>query len=147
MADCSVSTDELYAALERCCERVEKPRWTVLFRRGEKALGMFLVLRGTVNLDFGVDAATGLGSTCGPGALVGLPATLSGGKYSMTATVTDEAELGLIRTPVLLSLLRERPELCQQLLTILSTKLDHTDQVRRAILSKERWPRSESRVA
>ena len=147
MANCSVSPDELYAALEQCCERVRKPRWTVLFRRGEKAHGMFLVLNGSVNLDFGVDAAAALGSTCGPGALVGLPATLSGGRYSMTATVTEQAELGLIRTPVLFTLLRERPELCQQLLTILSAKLDHTDQVRRAILSREQLPRPESRVA
>src|SRR5437868_6227154 len=109
----TVSPDELYVALENCCERVRKPRWTVLFRRGEKALGMFLVLSGKVKLDFGVDAAASLGSTCGPGALVGLPATLSGNNYSMTATVADDAELGLISPPVLVSLLRKNPELCQ----------------------------------
>ncbi len=142
-----ISPDHLYAALEPCCERVRKPRWTVLFRRGEKACGMFLVLSGTVNLDFGVDGAAALGSTCGPGALVGLPATLSGGNYSMTATVTDDAELGFLTTDALLSLLRKNPELCHPLLTILSAKIDYTSQVRRAMLCKERLPRPESRVA
>jgi CRP/FNR family transcriptional regulator, cyclic AMP receptor protein len=143
----SISPDHLYSALEQCCERVKKPKWTVLFRRGEKAYGMFLVITGTVHLDFGVDSAAALGSTCGPGALVGLPATLSGGNYSMTATVTDESELGLISTPLLVSLLHKNPELCRELLTILSSKIDHTDQVRRTMLGKENLPRPESRVA
>jgi CRP-like cAMP-binding protein len=142
-----IPLDNLYSALEPCCERIKKPKWTVLFRRGEKAYGMFLVITGTVNLDFGVDCAAALGSTCGPGALVGLPATLSGGTHSMTATVTDDAQLGLIRTPVLASLLRKNPELCRQLLTILSAKIDHTSQVRRAMLGKENMPKLESRVA
>jgi CRP/FNR family transcriptional regulator, cyclic AMP receptor protein len=143
----SISPDHLYPALEQCCERVNKSKWTVLFRRGEKAYGMFLVIRGTVKLDFGVDCATALGSNCGPGALVGLPATLSGGNYSMTATVTEDAELGLVSSPMLVSLLRKNPELCQQLLSILSAKIDHTDQVRRAMLGKENMPRLQSRVA
>ena len=115
---------DLHAALEQRCERVRKPRSTVLFRRGERAFGMFLILRGAVSLDFGVDCSVGLANTYGPGALVGLPATLTGRGYSMTATVTKDAELGLIKTPVLLSLLRKRPELCQQLLEILGDRVD-----------------------
>ena len=142
-----VSPDELYVALQQCCERVRQPRGTVLFRRGEKALGMFLVLSGVVNLDFGVDAASALGGTCGPGALVGLPATISGGNYNMTATVLDDSELGLIRSQVLVSLLRKNPELCHHLLAILSAKLDHADRVRKAMLSREDLPRTVSRVA
>lgn len=142
-----VSPDDLYVALEQCCERIIKPRWTVLFRRGEKAWGMFLVLSGAVNLDFGVDGRAALGSTCGPGALVGLPATLSGGNYSMTATVTQDAELGLIKMEVLVSLLRKNPDLCQQLLEILGAKVDHTNQIRRAMLWKEGLPRPDSRIA
>jgi len=71
------ATPDLHAALAQRCETVRKPRSTVLFRRGEKAFGMFLILTGTVRLDFGVDGAAGLASTNGPGALVGLPATLT----------------------------------------------------------------------
>ena len=142
-----ISPDDLYAALEPCCERVRKPRWTVLFRRGEKACGMFLVLSGTVNLDFGVDGVTALGSTCGPGALVGLPATLSGGNYSMTATVIDDADLGFLTTDALLSFLRKNLELCYPLLTILSAKIDYINKVRKAVLCNQRLPRPQSRVA
>ena len=138
---------DLHAALEQRCERVRKPRSTVLFRRGEKAFGMFLILRGTVSLDFGVDGSAAFASAYGPGALVGLPATLTKRNYSMTATVTDDAELGFLTTQVLESLLRQHPELCPQLLTILSAKIAQTEQVTKALLRKEKLPRLESGVA
>src|SRR5580704_380254 len=125
---------DLHAALERRCERVRKPRSTVLFRRGERAFGMFLILKGTVSLDFGVDSSVGLANTYGPGALVGLPATLTGRDYSMTATVTDDAELGFLTARAVESLLREQPDLCQQLLTILSAKIAHTEQLTKALV-------------
>ena len=78
--------------LEQKSEKVRKPKSSVLFRRGDKALGMFVVLSGKVSLDLGVDSA--LTHSCGEGALVGLPSTLTRRNYSMTATVTDDAELG-----------------------------------------------------
>ncbi len=138
---------DLYAALEQHCERVSKPRSSVLFRRGEKALGVFLVLRGTVSLDFGVDGSAVLASTYGPGALVGLPATLTKGTYSMTATVSDDAELGFLTTDALLSLLRTYPELCRGLLRVLSAKIPHADQVTKDLLCKERPSGLQSGVA
>jgi len=140
---CYTARPELYAALEQCCERVKKTRSTVLFRRGEKAFGMFLVIRGAVCLDFGVDASTAFASACGPGALVGLAATLTRTTYRMTATVTDDAELGFLTPPDLVSLLRKQPELRQQLLTILSAKVAHSEQVTKALLRKEKPPRLE----
>ena len=138
---------DLHAALEHRCERVRKPRSTVLFRRGERAFGMFLILKGTVSLDFGVDSAAGLASAYGPGAIVGLPATLTGRDYSMTATVTGDAELGFLTTLALNSFLRSHPEFCGELLTILGAKIEHTDQVTKALLRKEKLPKLESGVA
>jgi len=82
-----------------------------------------------------------------PGALVGLPATLTKRDYSMTANVTEDAELGFLANQALESLLRKQPELCQQLLTILSAKVAHTEQVTKAMLRKEKRPRLESGVA
>src|SRR5205807_1615705 len=119
---CAASPD-LYTSLAECCEKIQKPRSAVLFRRGERAIGVFLIVRGNVSLDLGVDGPKGFRSLCGPGALVGLPATLSNDNYSMTATVTEDAELGFIRSEALFSLLRERPELCQELLAVLSEKM------------------------
>jgi len=110
----------LQLALADGCKRICTAKSTVLFRRGEKAHGMFVVFSGSISLDFGVD--TPLARSCGPGALVGLPATITGRNYSMTATVTQDAELGFWTPEALRSLLLDHPELCQQLLTVLGEK-------------------------
>jgi CRP-like cAMP-binding protein len=137
---CYIAHSDLYAALERRCERFRKRRSTVLFRRGQKAFGMFLVIRGAVRLDFGVDVATALGNICGPGALVGLPATLSRSNYSMAATVTEDAELGFLTPEDLVSLLHPQPTLPQHLLTILSEKVAHSEQVAKALRRNQSLP-------
>lgn len=95
----------------------------------------------------GVDGSNPLNSTYGTGALVGLPATLTGRNYSMTATVTEDAEVGFISIKALKGLLREQPELCQQLLSILSAQIAQTEQVRNAMLARESNPDHELGLA
>ncbi len=81
----NTASANLQHVLEERSEKIRKPRSTVLFRRGERASGMFVVLSGKVSLDLGVDSA--LSRTYGSGALVGLPSTLTRNNYSMTATL------------------------------------------------------------
>jgi hypothetical protein len=52
MAD-DTASGNLHHVLEHGSELVHKPKSTVLFRRGEKASGMFVVLGGKVRLDLG----------------------------------------------------------------------------------------------
>jgi CRP-like cAMP-binding protein len=137
MADETASAS-LQHVLEQGREMVRKPRSTVLFRRGEKASGMFVVLSGKVSLDLGVDSV--LGRIYGPGALVGLPSTLTRHNYSMTATVTEDAELGFWSPDELDSLLRKHPELCQPLRAILGAKIAENHEVERALLSRDKQP-------
>jgi CRP-like cAMP-binding protein len=78
------------------------PRYSVLFRRGEKAVGMFVVFSGKVSLDFGIDSS--LVRTYGAGALVGLPATItgrnrSGNRPNRGAYLLDEYGLEPSRDP------------------------------------------------
>lgn len=133
---------DVLVELQQNCEVVRKPKHTVLFKRGQAAFGMFLVMRGKVTLDFGVDGSCSLNGAYGPGALVGLPATLTGRTYSMTATVTDNAELGFISSKGLKGILRQQPKLCRQLLDILSAKITHTYQ-----MTKDRLDPSEVGMA
>jgi CRP-like cAMP-binding protein len=137
MAD-NMASGNLQHMLEQRSEKVRKPRSTVLFRRGEKASGMFVVLSGKVSLDLGVDSA--LGRTYGPGALVGLPSTLTRHNYSMTATVTEDAELGFWSPDALDSLLRKRPDLCPPLLAILGERIAENHEVERALLTRDNQP-------
>ena len=84
-----------------------------------------------------MDGSNPLNKAYGPGALIGLPATLTGRTYTMTATVTADAELGFLSVKELKSLLREQPALQLQLLDILSAKLAQVDQAKKAMLINE----------
>ena len=134
MADDTASAN-LHQVLEQGSEIVHKAKSTVLFRRGEKASGTFVVLSGKVRLDLGVDSA--VGRTCGQGALVGLPSTLTRQNYSMTATVTEDADLGYWSPDALDSLLRTHPDFCQPLLAILGAKIAESHEVERALLARD----------
>lgn len=112
-----IASANLQTILEQRSEKVRKPRFNVLFRHGDRALGMFVVLSGKVSLGFGDNSD--FDRSYGPGALVGLPSTLTRHNYNMTATVTEDAEFGFSNPDALDSLLRKHPELCQPLLAIL----------------------------
>lgn len=128
--------------LQQRSEKVRKPKSTVLFRRGDKACGMFVVLSGRVSLDLGVDSL--VGRTYGAGALVGLPSTLTRQNYSMTAVVMEDAELGFLSPEALESLLGQNPELCQPLLVILREKIAESREDERALVDR-RVPTEQSR--
>jgi CRP-like cAMP-binding protein len=135
---------DLQTALKQNCERVRRRRGSVLFRRGENALGMFVVLAGKVTLDFGVDSK--FARSYGPGALVGLPATLTRRTYSMTATVIDDAELGFWSLDDLDLLLQRRRDFCRQLLVILGERMAENRQMAKALLAKDEQPEQHSAV-
>jgi len=116
----------------------------VLFRRGEKAFAMFVVLSGKVSVDFGVDSA--LARSYGRGALVGLSATLTGRNYTMTATATEDAELVVWIREELDTLLRNRPDLRQQLLTVLGERVTENQKLAKAMLARDEQPRQAMKV-
>lgn len=134
----------LQTALENGPEKIRKRKDAVLFRRGDTAHAMYIVLAGKVSLDFGVDSSIARGY--GRGALVGLPATLSGRPYSMTATVTEDAVLGYWSRNALECLLRERPQYYRELLDILGERLAENQKLARALLNREEQQVLESQV-
>lgn len=121
--------------LEEGSERVHKQKSTVLFRRGDKAAGMYLVVTGKVMLDYGADSACG--RSYGPGALVGLPSTLTLNDYSMTATVTEDAVLTFWSPGRLQLLLRQRPDLCRMLMALLKEKIAENHAMEMRVLNQE----------
>ncbi len=108
-------------------ERVTKPASTVLFRRGDSAKGMFVILSGKVKVDPGVDSVHCRSHSSRD--VVGLYSALTGREYAMTATVTDDAELGFWSLEALDSLLRRRSELCRPLLAILGVRIAEGDDL------------------
>ncbi len=134
----NTACSELHLALGQRCKKVYVGKSTVIFRRGEKASGIFVILSGKVSLDLGVDSP--LARCYGSGALLGLPATVTRHNYSMTATVTEDAELGFLTPEALDLLLHERPELCQQLLGILGERVIENNEMQKALLKGHNPP-------
>ena len=103
---------------------VTEPKGAVLFRRDEPAFGIFLVQKGSISLrlESGEGKAI-LVRTATPGSIIGLPATLSGGRYSLTAVTREKSELALIDRPVLLALIKGDSSLGLELLRALGEEV------------------------
>ena len=133
--DVSSCTTPFSLALSDLGERIFRPKFSVLFRRGDRASGIFVVISGEVSLDFEANGAAI--RRYGSGTLVGLPSTLTRRPYAMTATVTRDAELRFWSPEAFDTLLRNNPEFYPELLLILGEKLAESNQMQRAILMGE----------
>jgi CRP-like cAMP-binding protein len=120
--DLTVST-ELKFHLESLATTVARPKGTVLFRRGDDVVGAFLIHSGKVSLGLDCDTSIYPTRVLGPGCVVGLPATVSGNRYSLTAKVVEDAELGLISRESVMDCLRQHPDLCFKVMDMLSGEI------------------------
>jgi CRP/FNR family transcriptional regulator, polysaccharide utilization system transcription regulator len=87
-----------------------EPKGAVLFRRGEPSLGIFLVRKGRISLRLeSREGKTILDRTVMRDAIVGLPSTLSGGRYSLTAVALEESDVAFVESQALIELMRSDP--------------------------------------
>lgn len=116
--------------------RTTEPKGAVLFRRDEPAFGVFLVLKGSVSLRL---ESTGgkaiLDRTVTPDSIIGLPAALSGGRYSLTAVTLEESELGFLNLQSLFELIKGDPSIGLELMHALG---DEVLQMRDILVSDTR---------
>jgi len=118
-----IPSPELKAELERRATIVFKPRGTILFRRGEDPSGVYLIRTGRVSLALDCEIPVYPARILGPRALVGLPGTVSGSPYSLTAKVVEDAELAFVPRTAVLVCLRTNPALCFQVMDMLSGEI------------------------
>jgi CRP-like cAMP-binding protein len=118
-----IPSPELKAGLERLATIVLKPKGTILFRRGDPAAGIFLIRTGRVSLALDFPNPAYPPRVLGPEAIVGLPATVSGNPYSLTAKVIDDSELGFVTRAAVLECLEDNPLLCFQVMDMLSGEI------------------------
>jgi len=101
-------------------------RGTILFRRGDAVRGLFLIRSGRVSVDLDTGNTAFPPRILGAGAVVGLPATVAGSPYSLTAEVIDDAELAFVPRPAVLSCLQRNPQLCFEVMDLLSGEISGT---------------------
>ncbi len=113
----------LQSELNRVASVSREKKGTILFRRGEAGKGVFLVLRGKVDLQLDGKVSVYPTRTLGRGSILGLPATLSGGAYSLGATLSEDAELGFVSREAFLELLATDSNLCFEAMHILGNEI------------------------
>ena len=84
---------------------------------------MFLIRSGRVSLALDCETPLYPPRILGPGAIAGLPATVSGNPYSLTAKVVDDAELAFVPRDAVLKCLQNNPTLCFQVMDMLSGEI------------------------
>lgn len=93
--------------LLRVARHITEPTGAVLFRRNEPAFGIFLICKGSVSLRLeGEQGESEWERTATVDSIVGLPGTLSGGRYSLTAVALEKSDLAFVDVSALLDLIK-----------------------------------------
>jgi CRP-like cAMP-binding protein len=113
---------ELATELDRAASKVSLRKGTALFHCGDSISGVFVVRKGAVTLSVDGPDSIYPPRTLGPGEIAGLPATLIG-HYSLTAKVTEDAELGFVPAPKVAEILECSPRLCMAAMRAMSEEI------------------------
>lgn len=120
---------DLATELDRAASKVILRKGTVLFHRGNPLSGVFVIRKGAVTLSLERPSAIYPPRTIGPGEIAGLPATFTG-HYSLSAQVTEDAELGFVPGPKVTEIFELSPRLCMIAMRIMSEEIA---QIRNAL--------------
>lgn len=121
VADC-----ELAAAIEARSTSLTVSEKRILFRQGQAPQKLFLLQQGEVVLTSRLPDRSVLGFRAIPGSLIGLPAIAGNQPYTMTATVTKQAQLHAISMAVFRELVGRNPRLSFRVLEILAAEVRST---------------------
>ncbi|MGA2005492.1 MAG: cyclic nucleotide-binding domain-containing protein [Terriglobales bacterium] len=105
---------------------VTKAKGTILFRHGDPVLGLFLICKGKIRLALDSSSLVFPPRILGPDSVAGLPASVAGSPYSLTAEVVENAELLFVPRGALVNCLQQNPEFCFEVMDILSAEISGT---------------------
>ena len=121
-----VVSPEMQEQLLRLGTRISKAKGTILFRHADAVRGLFLICSGKVSLSLDGANAAFPRRVLGPGSVVGLPATVAGSPYSLSAQVVEDAELAFVPRAAVVDCLRQNPHLCFEVMHMLSGEISGT---------------------
>ena len=115
--------------LLRLATAMSKAKGSILFQHGDAVLGLFLIRSGKVRLALDGANSSFPSRVLGPGSIAGLPATVAGSPYSLTAEVIEDAELAFVPRLALLECLQQNSQLCFEVMDMLSGEISQTRSV------------------
>lgn len=122
---------ELAQALASAGERRRLEGGERLFSFGDAARGVFLILNGTARATLPSKAGGELVCrTAGAGSVLGLPAALCANFYQFDVAALEALEAVFLPTALVNELLREKPELCMQVMKMMCDELQALKQTR-----------------
>jgi CRP/FNR family cyclic AMP-dependent transcriptional regulator len=121
------------AELDKISSPSTYPRDAVVFVEGEEPRGVFVICNGRVKLSTGSSEGKSIiVRVAEPGEVVGLPGTISGKPYELTAEALEPLQANFIPREAFLQFLRQRGETAVRIAEILS-------QIYQATLSEVRY--------
>ena len=133
-----LSHPELQSALLPLAEEHSVLPGETIYHQGAMAKGIYLVMGGSIRLYMLDDKGREIFSktrNLGVGCILGLPATLCSTPYNFTAQATESCRIGFIETMRLNCFLRERTDLCMEIVQIMSRELAEMKQTRTSMKS------------
>jgi len=95
----------------------------ILFHQGDKPIGVYILLKGSVALSMNSGKETTMRTVASEGSLLGLPAVIGSKPYSLTAQATSDAELRFVRAEDFLELMRHNPIYMFPVLQVLAQEI------------------------
>jgi len=129
---------EVQAQLQAAAISVSRGKGAVLFHAGEPCRGAFLIRSGRIKLSLEGNEDLYPTRFLGEGTVVGLPATLSGEAYSLTAETAERCRLSFIPRRKLLNLVRRDAAVATQILLLLSEEIYQMRKAAKAAASRVR---------
>lgn len=121
-------------ALDEITTPITYPKGAVLFVEGQQARGVYVVCSGRIKLSVGsADGNTVILRISDPGDVVGLPGTISGTPYDLTAEVLEPAQVNFIPRDQFLGFLSQHAEAAVAVSRVLSEICHRTYQEVRAL--------------
>lgn len=121
-----ITPDSLKVQLESAGSRIQRGKGTFLFRRGDAVSGVHLIVSGQIRLGLDRDPRGFPSRVLGAGSVLGLPATVSDSPFGLTAEIIEDSELVFVPADKLRQLLRDQPQLCFDVMSILTEELNQT---------------------
>ncbi|NVB41466.1 Crp/Fnr family transcriptional regulator [Pseudenhygromyxa sp. WMMC2535] len=130
----TAARNEEIEVLGRSVVRSRKPAQTVLIREGHSPDGLYVVLRGRVNLTRGADGGRDLIlSSLGPGEVFGEACAVEGSGASSTAITAVPTDVARIPADVLSAHIRRDPNTLIRLMRLMNEKLSEVESVASAL--------------
>lgn len=114
----------LTAQFRNRSEIINKRRGSLLFRQGDVVTGLYLLNKGKARLQLrATNGQVIFERIVGKDCLIGLPATMLGKPYSVTAELVEDSELSFISGEAFVQLMRANINLALKVVELLSTEV------------------------